>query len=54
MVSTRIEIDQAVLDRIARRVAEAEIGYAPDDDVGWGYGADAGWLATLRDYWRDR
>jgi microsomal epoxide hydrolase len=49
----RIAIDQAVLDRIARRVADAEIGYAPDDDHGWRYGVDAAWLSTLRDHWRD-
>lgn len=49
----RIDIAQPVLDRIARRVADAEIGYAPDDDSGWKYGIDAAWLAGLRDHWRD-
>lgn len=52
--SARIAIAQPVLDRIARRVADAEIGYAPDDDSGWRYGVDAAWLAGLRDHWRDR
>jgi pimeloyl-ACP methyl ester carboxylesterase len=50
---THINIAQPVLDRIARRVADAEIGYAPDDDEGWKYGVDARWLADLRTYWRD-
>jgi microsomal epoxide hydrolase len=50
---TRIDISQAILDRIARRVADAEIGYAPDDDRDWKYGVDAAWLAGLRDFWRD-
>ncbi|CAN7540468.1 alpha/beta fold hydrolase [Phenylobacterium sp. LjRoot219] len=49
----RIAIGQDVLDRIARRVADAEIGYAPDDDADWRYGVDAGWLRGLRDHWRD-
>jgi microsomal epoxide hydrolase len=25
----------------------------PDDDAEWKYGADAAWLASLRDHWRD-
>jgi microsomal epoxide hydrolase len=54
MQPTRIDIPQAVLDRIARRVADAEIGYAPDDDADWMYGVDAVWLSALRDHWRDR
>ena len=53
ILETRIAIDQAILDRIARRVADADIGYAPDDDAGWNYGVDAAWLTELRDYWRD-
>jgi pimeloyl-ACP methyl ester carboxylesterase len=52
--STRIAIEQSILDRIARRVADADIGYAPDDDAQWKYGVDAEWLRGLRDYWRDR
>jgi microsomal epoxide hydrolase len=51
---TRIATSQEVLDRIARRVADAEIGYAPDDDRDWKYGVDAAWLSKLRDYWRDQ
>jgi pimeloyl-ACP methyl ester carboxylesterase len=52
--SAKIAIGQDVLDRIARRVADAEIGYAPDDDRDWSYGVDAAWLSGLRDHWRDR
>jgi microsomal epoxide hydrolase len=50
----RIEVDQAILDRIARRVADADIGYAPDDDAHWKYGVDVAWLRDLREHWRDR
>jgi len=50
---TRIDVDQAVLDRIQRRVADAVIGYAPEGDGDWRYGVDARWLSGLRDYWRD-
>jgi pimeloyl-ACP methyl ester carboxylesterase len=46
-----IAVPQAVLDRIARRVADAELPQAPDDDKDWRYGIDAAWLAELRDYW---
>ena len=50
---TRIAVDQATLDRIHRRVSDAAIGYAPDDDADWSYGVDARWLNDLRDFWRD-
>jgi pimeloyl-ACP methyl ester carboxylesterase len=48
-----LNVPQERLDWIARRVADARIGYAPDDDVDWKYGTDARYLADLRDYWRD-
>jgi microsomal epoxide hydrolase len=51
--TTQIAIEQSIIDRISRRVADAEIGYAPDDDANWRYGVDAKWLSGLRDYWRD-
>ncbi|WP_254601954.1 epoxide hydrolase family protein [Sphingomonas bacterium] len=55
MTPAPIAIPQATLDRIHVRVADAVIGYAPDDDAGaWQYGVDARWLAGLRDHWRDR
>jgi len=50
---TQIAIEQSVIDRITRRVADAEIGYSPNDDAGWKYGVDTAWLSDLRDYWRD-
>lgn len=49
----RLEVPQSRLDWIARRVADAHIGYAPSDDIGWKYGTDAAYLAEVRDYWRD-
>jgi pimeloyl-ACP methyl ester carboxylesterase len=49
----RLAVPQARLEWIARRVAEAHVGYAPDDDTDWKYGTDAGYLAAFRDYWRD-
>ncbi len=51
---TRVAIDQTILNTIARRVADADIGYAPDDDGEWKYGVDAAWLTGLRDHWRER
>jgi pimeloyl-ACP methyl ester carboxylesterase len=49
----RLDVPQPRLDWIARRVADAVIGYAPDDDADWKYGTDARYLAEIRDYWRD-
>lgn len=48
-----LDVPQARLDWIARRVADARIGYAPDDDADWKYGTSASYLAEFRDYWRD-
>jgi pimeloyl-ACP methyl ester carboxylesterase len=48
-----LDIPQERLDWIARRVADAHVGYAPDDDENWKYGTDATYLAALRDHWRD-
>jgi pimeloyl-ACP methyl ester carboxylesterase len=50
----RIDVPQPVLDRIAARVADARIGYAPQEGGAWDYGMDRGYLAELIDYWRDR
>jgi pimeloyl-ACP methyl ester carboxylesterase len=51
----RIDVPDAVLARIAAKLALSEVGYAPDDDDGaWRYGTDARWLAVLLDYWRTR
>ena len=48
-----LNVPKARLDWIASRVADAHIGYAPDDDADWKYGTSASYLAQLRDYWRD-
>lgn len=50
----RLNVPQERLDWIARRVTDAHIGYAPDDDADWKYGTDARYLAEFRDHWRDR
>ena len=50
----RLSVPQPRRDWIARRVADAVIGYAPDDDTDWKYGTDARYLAEFRDHWRDR
>jgi pimeloyl-ACP methyl ester carboxylesterase len=49
-----LDVPQERLDWIARRVADAHVGYAPDDDEDWKYGTDAAYLHALRDHWRDR
>jgi pimeloyl-ACP methyl ester carboxylesterase len=49
-----IDVPQPVLDRIAAKLAQSQVGYAPSDDVGWKYGVDAVWLRGLLDYWRDQ
>jgi pimeloyl-ACP methyl ester carboxylesterase len=49
----KLDIPQSRLDWIARRIADAHIGYAPDDDSDWKYGTDARYLSEFRDYWRD-
>jgi microsomal epoxide hydrolase len=49
-----IDVPQAVLDRIATKLALAEVGYAPANDAKWRYGMDARWLAGLLDHWRTR
>lgn len=54
MAPFRLDVPQARLDWISRRVADAVIGYAPDDDADWKYGTDARYLAEFRDHWRDR
>jgi pimeloyl-ACP methyl ester carboxylesterase len=54
MEAAQIQISDAVLGAIAARVADAHIGYAPDDDNDWKYGVDAVWLADLKDHWVNR
>lgn len=50
----RIDVPQAVLDRITARVADTRIGYAPEGGGAWDFGMDRGYLAELAAYWRDR
>ena len=52
VIPYRIDASQAVLDRIAARLADSRIGYMPDDADQWRYGMDARYLAELVDYWR--
>lgn len=47
----RIDVPQAVLDRIWSRLADSRIGYAPDDADRWKYGMDAGYLGEFVDHW---
>ena len=48
----RIDVPQAVLDRIWSRLNDTRIGYMPDDADQWQYGMDARYLAELVEYWR--
>ena len=48
----RINVAQEKLDWISAKLALSHVGYAPADDAGWKYGADAAWLRGLLDYWR--
>ncbi len=48
-----LKVPHERLDWIVGRVADAHIGYAPDDDADWIYGTSASYLAEFRDYWRD-
>jgi len=47
-----IAVDQQVLDRIAARLADSRIGYAPAGGGAWDYGMDRAYLVELVDYWR--
>lgn len=49
--SFRIAVPDQKLARIRARLEDAHIGYAPDDDLDWQYGTDAGYLSEFRDYW---
>ena len=50
----RIDVPQAVLDRISAKLADSRIGYAPEDADPWNYGMDAGYLCELVDHWLNR
>ena len=51
MTPFRIDIDEAVLERIRRRLLDAWWAATPDDDAEWTYGTDAKWLRSFVDYW---
>ena len=48
------DIDQAKLAHIRAKLQAADLSYAPDDDIGWKYGADAAYLREFADYWLHR
>jgi len=48
-----IAVPQPVLDRIAAKLADSRIGYAPKEGGAWDYGTDRGYLAELIAYWHD-
>ncbi len=54
MTPFRVAVAQAVLDRIQRRLADANWATAPDDDADWTYGTDRRWLEGFVDHWRHR
>lgn len=47
----RIAIDDAVLERIRRRLLDAQWAAVPVDDTDWKYGTEAAWLHGLVDHW---
>lgn len=47
-----IDVPSEVLDRIAARLADSRIGYAPQGG-GWQWGTDNEYLAEFVTYWRD-
>lgn len=47
----RVDVADAVLQRIHRRLLDAYWAPAPVDDADWAYGTDAAWLRGLVDYW---
>lgn len=49
----RLAVEQAVLDRIAHRLADSRIGYEPEGG-GWQWGMDRDYLEEFVAYWRDQ
>jgi pimeloyl-ACP methyl ester carboxylesterase len=49
----RVEVPEAVVERIRHRLHQARWTAAPDDDADWVYGTDAGWLRRLVAHWLD-
>jgi microsomal epoxide hydrolase len=48
----RIHVDDAVLEELRRRLAQARLP-EPLDGAGWEYGTPPDWLRELVEYWRD-
>lgn len=48
-----VRVDDRVLDRIRQRLQQAHWAPMPDDDAGWIYGTDAGWLSALVRHWTE-
>jgi pimeloyl-ACP methyl ester carboxylesterase len=49
----QIAVADAVLDRIAERLASTRVGYAPDGG-GWDFGTDREYLSEFVTYWREK
>jgi pimeloyl-ACP methyl ester carboxylesterase len=47
-------VPDAVIERIRRRIGDAPLTYAPDDDRGWRYGTDVQYLREFLAYWREQ
>jgi microsomal epoxide hydrolase len=47
----QIAVPQQKLDQIRAKLEAATITYAPDDDSGWRYGADAAYLKSFIEHW---
>jgi pimeloyl-ACP methyl ester carboxylesterase len=54
LVPFKINVPQRKLNAIRAQLELAEIGYAPEDDIGWKYGTAARYLSEFRDYWLSR
>lgn len=51
MQEFRVDVDDAVVERIRNRLLAAHWAPVPQDDADWVYGTDARWLFRLVDYW---
>jgi pimeloyl-ACP methyl ester carboxylesterase len=50
----QVNVPDAVIERIWRRIEDAKVTYAPDDDADWRYGTDAHYLRAFLAYWREQ
>ena len=49
-----VAVPDATLERIAAKLALAEVGYAPRDEDPWRHGTSAAYLRGFLEHWRDR